>query len=123
AVHDIAAMRDVVADSLRLERLGSLMMAFFAWAALLMATLGIYGVISYAVRQRRVEIGTRMALGAVRSDVLSLVIGGGLKLTAWGIAVGLVAVAAASWLLTRYFDTLTFGWLPVAFSAAVVTTV
>jgi hypothetical protein len=79
AVYDVSTMQDIVTDSMRLERLGSFMMAFFAWAALLMATLRIYGLISYAVRQRRVEIGTRMALGAVSRDLLTLVAGGGLE--------------------------------------------
>ena len=57
-------------DSTSLERIGSFMMTFFALAALLMATLGIYGVVSYAVRQATVEIGTRMALGAAGRDLL-----------------------------------------------------
>jgi putative ABC transport system permease protein len=120
AVYDVATMPDIVRDSMRLERLGSFMMTFFAWAALLMATLGIYGLISYAVRQRRVEIGTRMALGAVSRDVLALVVGGGLKMAAYGIAAGAVTVAACAWLLARYFETLELGWMPFAFSIAVV---
>ena len=60
-----------------------------------MATLGVYGMVSYSVRQRTVEIGTRMALGAVSRDVLTLIVGGGLKTAAYGMAIGGVAVAAA----------------------------
>src|SRR5207249_10999574 len=93
---------------------------FFAWAALLMATLGVYGVTSYAVRQRRTEIGTRMAVGAVSRDVLALIIGGGLKMAACGIAAGAATVTAGAWLLARYFETLEFGWMPFTFSTAIV---
>src|SRR5262249_38238331 len=87
-VHDAQTMDDIVRDSLSLERVGSLMTTFFALAALLMATLGVYGLVAYGVRQRTVEIGTRMALGAVGRDVLRLVIGGGLKMAAAGVGDG-----------------------------------
>jgi putative ABC transport system permease protein len=120
AMYDVATMHDVVDNSMRLERFGSFMMTFFAWCALLMATLGIYGVISYAVRQRRVEFGTRIALGAVSRDVLALVVGSGLNMAACGIAAGAVAVAAGARLLARYFETLEVGWMPFAFSTAIV---
>jgi predicted permease len=119
AIHDVATMSHIVSDSMRLERLGSFMMTFFASAALLMASLGVYGLISYAVRQRRVEIGTRMALGAVSRDVQALIVGSGLKTAAYGIAAGAVAFTAGAWFLTRYFDTLNPGWLPLVFATAV----
>ena len=64
------------------------MATFFAFAALLMATLGVYGVVSYSVRQRRVEFGTRMALGAMGHDLLRLVLGGGARLAAYGLGFG-----------------------------------
>jgi putative ABC transport system permease protein len=120
AIYDVASMHDVIGDSMRLERIGSFMMTFFAWAALLMATLGIYGVISYAVRQRRVEFGTRIALGAMGRDVLALVVGGGLKMAAYGIAAGAVAVTAVGSLVAGYFETLEVGWMPFAFATAIV---
>ena len=85
-----------------------------------MATLGVYGLVAYAVRQRRVEIGTRMALGALRRDVLGLVVGGGLRIAACGIAAGAVAVTAAVRLVGRYVQIAEPGWLPLLFAAIVV---
>jgi putative ABC transport system permease protein len=120
AIHDVATMTKIVGDSMRLERLGSLMMTFFGGAALLMATLGIYGLMSYAVRQRRVEIGTRIALGAVNRDVLGLVVGGGLKLAAGGVAAGALAATAGAWVLFRYFEAVALEWMPFAFATAIV---
>ena len=95
-------------------------MTFFGLAALLMATLGIYGVMSYFVRQRTVELGTRMALGAVNRDLVALVLGGGLKLSLAGVAMGSIALAGGVWLLVRYLEVTNFGWLPFAASTAVV---
>jgi serine phosphatase RsbU (regulator of sigma subunit) len=88
-----------------------------------MATLGIYGVVSYFVRQRTVELGTRMALGAVNRDLVSLVLGGGLKLALLGVAVGSIALVGAVPLLVRYLEVANFGWLPFAASTAVVSLV
>ncbi|MCI0388752.1 MAG: ADOP family duplicated permease [Acidobacteria bacterium] len=119
-IHDVMTMDDIVQISVALERVGSFMTIFFALAALLMATLGIYGVVSYSVRQRTVEIGTRLALGAVRRDILSLVIGGGLKMAGYAVAIGTVAVIASAWLLFRVFEIHDVGLLPFVFSAAIV---
>jgi predicted permease len=122
-IHDVQTMNDVVTTSLALERVGSLMTTFFALAALLMATLGIYGLVAYGVRQRTVEIGTRMALGAVGRDVLSLVIGGGLKMAAAGVVIGGVATIGAVALIARFFELHDIGWLPFASSTAIVAAV
>ena len=119
-MEDVSTMDDVVSDTLQLERLSSLVMTFFGLAALLMATLGIYGVMSYFVRQRTVELGTRMALGAVNRDLVALVLGDGLKLSLAGMALGSVALAGGVWLLVRYLEVTNFGWLPFAASTAVV---
>lgn len=100
-IHSLETMKEVVADSLSLQRVGSFMTGFFALAALLLATLGVYGVVAYSVRQRTVEIGTRMALGAERSDLLHLVIGGGIRMAVYGIVTGGIAVVAAVWLLMK----------------------
>jgi putative ABC transport system permease protein len=119
-VENVRTMNDVVGDTLQFERLSSLVMTFFGLAALLMATLGIYGVVSYFVRQRTVELGTRMALGAVNRDLVALVLGGGLKLSLAGVAVGSIALVGAVWLLVRYLEVANVGWLPFAGSTAVV---
>jgi putative ABC transport system permease protein len=92
-------MRTAVERTMTLERTVSLMTAFFAGAALLLAMFGVYGVVSYSVRQRTVEIGMRMALGATPGNVFSMVVRGGLKLAAAGVVIGgLAAVAAVSYL-------------------------
>ena len=75
---------------------------------------------SYFVRQRTVELGTRMALGAVNRDLVALVLGGGLKLSLAGVAVGSIALVGGVWLLVRYLGVANFGWLPFAASTAVV---
>jgi predicted permease len=119
-IHDVTTMRDVVRDSLSLARVSSLMLTFFALAALLMAALATYGVVSYSVRQATVEIGTRMALGATGRDLLVMVVGDGLKMAAVGAVIGAVGVAATSWLLVRAFEISHLGPLPFVTSTAVV---
>ena len=119
-LENVSTMRDVVGGLLQLERLSSLVMTFFGLAALLLATLGIYGVMSYFVRQRTVELGTRMALGAVNRELVALVLGGGLKLSLAGVALGSMALVGGVWLLGRYLGVANVGWLPYASSTAVV---
>jgi predicted permease len=119
-MEDVRTIHDIVLTTLQLERLSSLVMTFFGLAALLMATLGIYGVVSYFVRQRTVELGTRMALGAVPRDLVALVLGGGVTLTLVGVAVGSIALVGAVSLLVRYLAVANFGWLPLAGSTAMV---
>src|SRR6185436_1120052 len=84
-ITNIAAMHDIVQKSMTLERAASFLTSFFAGAALLMAMLGVYGVVAYATRQRTVEIGTRMALGSTGGGVLSLMVGDGLRMAAYGV--------------------------------------
>ncbi len=89
----------VVVGSLALQRVAMTLTGLFAIAALLMAALGAYGVMSYSVRQRTVEFGTRMALGAVGRDLVALVFGGGLRIAAAGILLGaLTVIVVARWL-------------------------
>ncbi len=113
-VYDIRTMNQIIAASVMQRRFLMLLLAMFAGAALLLAGLGLYGVMSYAVSQRVPEIGLRMALGARQQDVLRLVVGQGLKLSSVGIAIGLSASLALAGLLkgllfgVRATDPLTF---------------
>ena len=108
AVSKIRTMDDVIATSVAQRRLTMQMIAIFAAAALMLAAVGIYGVIAYAVSQRTQEIGIRMALGAQRGDVLRLVVGEAMLLTSAGVAVGVAAGLA----LTRLMTDLLFGVRP-----------
>jgi serine phosphatase RsbU (regulator of sigma subunit)/ABC-type antimicrobial peptide transport system permease subunit len=103
-ITEIATMREIIKQTMTLERVVSVITGFFAATALLLAMLGIYGIVSYSVRQRTVEIGTRMALGAGGPGVLALIVGGGLKMAAYGIAAGGLASVGAAWYLGRIFN-------------------
>lgn len=122
-IHHVSPMTAIVRSSLTFERLASFMTAFFAIAALVMATLGIYGVVAYSVRQRVVEMGTRMALGATGTDLLSLVLAGGLKMAGSGIAIGAAISVAATWIIVRAFSIENLAAAPFIASSAIVAAV
>jgi putative ABC transport system permease protein len=105
AVFNVRTMEQAVAQSIAPRRFSLFLLTVFALVALALASLGIYGLLSYAVAQRSREIGVRMALGANSGDVMKLVIGQGMKLVFIGVAIGLIASLA----LTRMMKTLLFG--------------
>jgi MacB-like periplasmic core domain len=118
-VSDLQTVRAQVEASLAPEWFQTGLVASFAGLALLLAAIGIYGVVSYAVTQRTQEIGIRMALGAGRGGVLGMVIGQGMKSVLAGVALGLAASFALSRLMTEFLfgvqptDWITFSFAPV----------
>ena len=123
-VYDVFSLRQIVGDSMAQRRFAMLLMSIFAAVALVLAAVGIYGVMSYSVVQRTHEMGIRIALGAQTKDVLKLVIRQGMTITVIGLGVGLAAALA----LTRLLETLLFGisatdWVTYIEIAALLTAV
>jgi putative ABC transport system permease protein len=107
ALNNARTMAQVMAQSVALPRFNMLLMALFAVVALLLAAVGIYGVMAYSVTQRTHEIGVRMALGASATDVLKMVVRQGMTLTLFGVGIGL----AGAYLVTLLIRSLLSGLL------------
>jgi putative ABC transport system permease protein len=104
----VQTIADIVTRQLSVPSQNTALLSTFALLALLLASVGLYGVLSYAVAQRTNEIGVRMALGATSNDILRSVCGRGLKLTLSGLAIGLVLAFVAARLMTTLF----YGFVP-----------
>ncbi len=102
---DVLSMTEVVQASVSPQRFNLTLLTIFAAVALVLAAIGIYGVVAYSVTQRTHEIGVRVAIGAQRADILRMVLGEGARLVAMGTAAGLVGAA----LLTKFMASLLFG--------------
>ena len=122
-VYEVETMRRHLATMLLGRELGALVVTGFALLALILAGIGLYGVVSYAVSRRAKEVGIRMSLGADAASVVRMLTGGGMKLVAIGGAVGLLAAAALAQLLSRLLygvpplDPLTFVGVPLVLGA------
>jgi putative ABC transport system permease protein len=104
-IFNVRTMSEIVSQSVAPRRFSMMLLTVFAVVALLLASIGLYGMMSYAVAQRTREIGLRITLGAQRGSVLRMVIGEGMKLALIGVALGLIA----SFALTRTMKNLLFG--------------
>jgi putative ABC transport system permease protein len=102
-------MDEVMSQSVAQPRLEAILLAMFGALAMLLAAVGIYGVMSYTVAQRTSEFGIRMALGASRGTVLKMVVARGLRLTGIGLAAGLITGLALAFIVKRVLARVLFG--------------
>jgi putative ABC transport system permease protein len=114
-LYNVKTYDDLIRDETEVKRFTASLLAAFAAIALLLAAIGIYGVLSYAVEQRTREIGIRMALGANGAAVVRLIVGQAMRTIGLGLLAGIVAALA----LTRYMSAILYGvrsWDPVVFA-------
>ncbi len=115
AIYEMRPMEAIVARSIARQRMAMILLSVFSALALVLSSIGVYGVIAYLAGQRTHEIGVRIALGATRGDVLRLVLGQGMKIALAGIGAGIVAALWLTRLLTKMIygvgatDPVTFG--------------
>jgi ABC-type antimicrobial peptide transport system permease subunit len=118
AIAKVTTMREVVRELSAPQRFSATVLTAFAVGALLLAGIGLYGVLAFGVAQRTREIGVRLALGATRGEVLGLILKQGMRLVAVGLAIGFSGSLAAARLLrtllyeTDVYDPLTFAMVP-----------
>jgi ABC-type antimicrobial peptide transport system permease subunit len=125
-IYGVQTMESLISDSLAARRFAMILLGTFAVLALVLASVGIYGVIAYVVGQRTQEIGIRMALGAQRNDVLRLILWQGTRLALLGIFIGIVGALALTRLMTKLLygvsatDPLTFAGLALILAAVAI---
>ena len=120
-LYNLKTMETLLADSLAPRRFAMRLMGFFAAAALFLAALGLYGVLACAVTERTREIGIRIALGAGRGAVMSLVVGQGLRLAGIGVAIGIAAAMLLARLIeSQLFEVRSFDPLTIAATVCVL---
>jgi ABC-type antimicrobial peptide transport system permease subunit len=126
-MYETETMDEIVADSLAARRFSMILLSVFAALALLLSSIGIYGVISYVVGQRTHEIGIRIALGAQRRDVLRLMLGEGMKMALIGVAIGIAAALGLTQLMAKMLfgvsatDPITFCSVALVLTAVALT--
>jgi len=119
----VQTLQTVISESMTQQKTNSVLLGSFAAIALVLAAIGLYGVLSYAVAQRTRELGIRMALGAQRKDIFGLIVGGGMKIVGLGLVIGLVAAVLSTRLLTSFLyevapgDPVTFAIVAVLLAA------
>jgi predicted permease len=122
ALYEVTTMDALQADNLEQNRLGAMVTAMFAIAGLLLAALGLYGVLSFVVNEDMREIALRMALGASRGSVLGLVVGRAVRMTAVGLVIGLASALIASRVFAELLEGARLDWRIIAIAAIVLLT-
>jgi putative ABC transport system permease protein len=117
-VFDVKTMEGIITEQVSGVRVGAVSMLFFGLLALLLSAIGVYGVVAYSVEQRTHEIGIRMAVGAKARDILAMVLGQTVKLTAAGLAIGLLGAFAMSRAMVKVM----FGMIALDFTTFAVFT-
>jgi putative ABC transport system permease protein len=102
AISEVHTIRELISTHLAPQRFNFLLLAVFAGMGIFLATIGIYGVMAYAVAQRRPEVGVRLALGAQRHDIIQMIVGNGMKLALVGLALGVAGAIAISGILQQF---------------------
>lgn len=121
SLNEIRTMDEVVNTQLRGDRFSMVLLGGFAFLALLLSALGIYGVMAFAVAQRTHEIGIRLALGAQKSEVVALIVRGGMKLALAGTGLGLIGVYALGRLIhSNLYDVGSIDYLSFAIVAVLL---
>jgi predicted permease len=123
-IRSITTLDDVMSESIARDRFFTVLFAVFGGLALVLAAVGVYGVLAYSVAERTHEMGLRMALGASTADVMRLVVGGGMRLVFIGLALGGIAALLATRVLeSQLYGVSTMDWIAFVFAIVLLTSV